>query len=90
MSTKTIIVEHLKVFENVYLVLVNVLNKDQGLIQKSDLKKCNTESAQRYTRGASIASTDAPLYISSKDWRVFWFLICKCSLKQLYKKYFDH
>ena len=42
MNTKTIIVQHLKVLENVYLVLVNALNKDQGLIQKSDLKKCKT------------------------------------------------
>ena len=56
--------------------MVDVLNKDQGLVQAKLSKKLqHVESAQRHIQGPSVTLTDGPLYISQKKTHQWLFRI---------------
>ena len=65
-STKSIIEQLQSAWKNFFsVIIINALNKDQGLIQTKWLEKVqHIESVQRYTHGPSVTLTDGSLYIS--------------------------
>ena len=64
-STKSIIEQLQSVWKSFFSdIIVNALNKDQGLIQIKWLEKVqHIESAQRWTYGSPLTLTDGLLYI---------------------------